>query len=52
MIDMVITIATDNMFSATIDTTGAQPGTYTVKANDGYGYIIATSVNIIAGAPP
>jgi hypothetical protein len=45
-------IATDNSFSATFDTTGAQPGTYTVKANDGYGYTTATSVNIIADAPP
>jgi hypothetical protein len=45
-------IATDNAFSATFDTTGAQPGTYTVKANDGYGYTTSTSVNIIAGAPP
>jgi hypothetical protein len=45
-------IATDNTFSATFDTTGAQPGTYTVKANDGYGYTTSTSVNIIAEAPP
>jgi len=45
-------IATDNSFSATFDTTGAQPGTYTVNANDGYGYTTATSVNIIAEAPP
>jgi hypothetical protein len=45
-------IATDKTFSATFDTTGAQPGTYTVKANDGYGYTTSTSVNIIAGAPP
>jgi hypothetical protein len=45
-------IATDKSFSATFDTTGAQPGTYTVKANDGYGYTTATSVNIIAEAPP
>jgi len=45
-------IATDKSFSATFDTTGAQPGTYTVKANDGYGYTTSTSVNIIAGAPP
>jgi hypothetical protein len=45
-------IATDNTFSATFDTTGAPPGTYTVKANDGYGYTTSTSVNIIAEAPP
>jgi hypothetical protein len=45
-------IATDNSFSVTFDTTGAQPGTYTVKANDGYGYTTSTSVNITAGAPP
>ena len=45
-------IATDKSFSATFDTTGAQPGTYTVNANDGYGYTTATSVNIIAEAPP
>ena len=45
-------IATDKSFSATFDTTGAQPGTYTVKANDGYGYTTSTSVNIIAEAPP
>jgi hypothetical protein len=45
-------IATDKSFSATFDTAGAQPGTYTVKANDGYGYTAATSVNIVAGALP
>jgi len=45
-------IATDNTFSATFDTTGTLPGTYTVKANDGYGYTASTRVNIIAGAPP
>jgi hypothetical protein len=45
-------IATDNTFIATFDTTGAQPGTYTVNANDGYGYTTSTRVNIIAGAPP
>jgi hypothetical protein len=45
-------IAKDNAFSATFDTIGAPPGTYTVKANDGYGYTTSTSVNIIAGAPP
>jgi hypothetical protein len=28
----------DNSFNATFDTTGAHPGTYTVKAIDGYGY--------------
>jgi hypothetical protein len=44
-------IVKDNTFSATFDTTGAQLGTYTVKANDGYGYTAATSVNIIAGTP-
>lgn len=45
-------IATDKTFSATFDTTGAQPGTYTVNANDGCGYTTSTSVNIIAGTPP
>jgi len=45
-------IATDNTFSATFDTIGAQPGTYTVNANDGCGYTTSTSVNILAGAPP
>ena len=45
-------IAKDNTFSATFDTTGAPPGTYTVNANDGYGYTTSTSVNIIAEAPP
>jgi hypothetical protein len=45
-------IATDNTFNATFDTTGAQPGTYTVNANDGYGYTTSTSVNILAEAPP
>jgi hypothetical protein len=47
-----VAIATDNTFSATFDTTGAQPGTYTVKANDGYGYTTSTRVNIIAETPP
>ena len=45
-------IATDNTFSATFDTTGAPPGTYTLKANDDYGYTTSRSVNIIAEAPP
>jgi hypothetical protein len=45
-------IATDKTFSATFDTTGAQPGTYTVKANDGCGYTTSTRVNIIAGTSP
>ena len=45
-------IAKDNTFSATFDTTGAQPGTYIVKANDGYGYTAVTSVNIVAETPP
>jgi hypothetical protein len=45
-------IAKDNTFSATFNTTGAQPGTYTVKANDGYCYTSSTTVNIIAGAQP
>jgi len=45
-------IATDKTFRATFDTTGAPSGSYTVNANDGYGYTTATSVNIIAGAPP
>ncbi|RCV63900.1 hypothetical protein C5S53_11430 [Methanophagales archaeon] len=40
-------IAKNNTFNATFDTTGAQPGTYTVKAIDGYGYTATTSVNII-----
>jgi hypothetical protein len=41
-------IVKDNMFKASFDTTGAQPGTYTVKAIDGYGYTAVASVNIIA----
>jgi len=41
-------IVKDNMFNATFDTTGTQPGTYTVKAIDGYGYTAATSVNMLA----
>jgi hypothetical protein len=40
-------IVKDNAFNATFDTTGAQPGTYTVKAIDGYGYTATTTVNII-----
>jgi hypothetical protein len=44
-------IAKDNTFSATFDTTGAQLGTYTVKAIDGYGYTAATTVDIIAETP-
>ncbi len=43
-------IANDNTFSATFDTIGAPPVTYTVKAMDGYGYTAARIVNIIAGA--
>jgi hypothetical protein len=42
-------IASDNTFSATFDTTGVPPVTYTVKAMDGYGYTAARIVNIIAG---
>ena len=45
-------IVNDNTFSATFDTTGAQPGTYIVKANDGYGYTAMASVNILAETPP
>jgi len=45
-------IVKDNTFNATFDTTGAQPGTYIVKANDGYGYTAVTSVNIVAEMPP
>jgi hypothetical protein len=40
-------IVTDNTFSATFDTTGAEPGTYTVEAIDGYGYTAVTNVNIL-----
>ena len=40
------TIAKDNTFNATFDTTGAPPGTYTVKAIDGYGSTTVTGVNI------
>jgi hypothetical protein len=41
-----VAIVKDNAFNATFDTTGAQPGTYTVKAIDGDGYTATTSVNI------
>ena len=44
-------IVKDNKFSATFDTTGAQLGTYTVKADDGYGYTASTNVNILAETP-
>ena len=44
-------IVEDNTFNATFDTTGAQLGTYTVKAIDGYGYAAATTVDIIAETP-
>ena len=44
-------IVKDNTFTATFDTTGAQHGTYTVKAIDGYGYTAATTVDIIAETP-
>jgi hypothetical protein len=47
MIDVVITIAMDNAFNVTFDTTGFLPGTYTVRAYDEYGYTTATSVNIV-----
>ena len=40
-------IVKDKTFNATFDTTGAQLGTYTVKADDGYGYTASTNVNII-----
>ena len=48
----VAVIVKDNTFSATFDTTGAQPGTYIAKANDGYGYAAMASVNILAETPP
>jgi hypothetical protein len=51
MIAVVITIAMDNAFNVTFDTTGLLPGTYTVRAYDEYGYTVATSVNIIAETP-
>jgi hypothetical protein len=51
MIDMVITIARDNAFNVTFDTTDLLPGTYTVRAYDEYGSTVATSVNIIAETP-
>ncbi|MGB7001299.1 MAG: hypothetical protein WBE22_04710 [Halobacteriota archaeon] len=51
MIDVVITIAMDNAFNVTFDTTGLLPGTYTVRAYDEYGYTVATKVNIIAETP-
>jgi hypothetical protein len=51
MIDMVITIAMDNAFNVTFDTTDLLPGTYTVRAYDEYGSTVATSVNIIAETP-
>jgi hypothetical protein len=40
-------IVKDNKFSATFDTTGAQLGTYTVKADDGYGYTDTTTFNLV-----
>nr|AAU82523.1 hypothetical protein GZ18B6_34 [uncultured archaeon GZfos18B6]QNO57773.1 hypothetical protein DKIIFCLB_00021 [Methanosarcinales archaeon ANME-1 ERB7] len=51
MIAVVITIAMDNAFNVTFDTTGFLPGTYTVRAYDEYGYTVATKVNIIAETP-
>jgi hypothetical protein len=51
MIDVVITIAMDNAFNVTFDTTGFLPGTYTVRAYDEYGYTVATKLNIIAETP-
>ena len=47
MIAVVITIAMDNAFNVTFDTTGLLPGTYTVRAYDEYGYTVATSVHIV-----
>ena len=47
MIAVVITIAMDNAFNVTFDTTGLLPGTYTVRAYDKYGYTTATSVHIV-----
>jgi len=47
MIAVVITIAMDNAFNVTFDTTGFLPGTYTIRAYDEYGYTVATSVNIV-----
>jgi len=44
-------IVEDNMFNATFDTTGAQHGTYTVRAIDGYRNAAATTVDIIAETP-
>ena len=44
-------IVENNTFSVTFDTTGAQPGTYAVKAIDEYGYTAATTVDIIAETP-
>jgi len=44
-------IVKNNTFSVTFDTTGAQPGTYAVKAIDEYGYTAATTVDIIAETP-
>jgi parallel beta-helix repeat protein len=42
-----ITVKVENgAFSATIDTTDAQAGTYTVKADDGCGHTDETTVNI------
>jgi len=46
MTDMVITVAMDNAFNVTFDTTDFLPGTYTVRAYDKYGYTTATSVHI------
>jgi hypothetical protein len=47
IIAVVITIAMDNAFNVTFDTTGLLPGTYTVRAYDEYGYTVATSVHIV-----
>jgi hypothetical protein len=46
-------IVDSHLFTATFDTTGAYPGTYAVKAIDGYGYAATRSVAIVAetGAP-
>ena len=44
-------IVKNNTFSVTFDTTGAQPGTYAVKAIDEYGYTAATTMDIIAETP-
>jgi hypothetical protein len=43
-----VAIVEDHLFTTTFDTTGAYPGTYTVKVIDGYGYAATRSVNIVA----